>query len=197
MCRPQPVAHPTYLYHTLQSHTSSCSCCDLSSLYIRAYNSFSFVWLYVTCSSRSLCHRRLHHGRSSSNGATADETGLILWIRAHYCSQRVALPREPQQTHTPSSWFGTHAQVGGTGQKCLDDSVHKMRLSVTTLLFSIDEFQNSIEQTLHVSIIRPALYHLATKTIIKQPKEVPFVVGIITVEVLTSLTTVVVPSRKV
>jgi hypothetical protein len=136
MCRPQPVAHPTYLYHTLQSHTSSCSYCDLSCLSVRACNSFSFVWLYITCSCRSLCHRRLHHGRSSSNEATADETGRLLWIRAHYCSQRVALPREPQQTHTPSSWFGTHAQVGGTGQICLDDSVHKMRLSVTTRLFS-------------------------------------------------------------
>ena len=29
-------------------------------------------------------------------------------------------------------------------------------------------------------IIRPALYHLVTKTIIKQPKQVPFVVRIMT-----------------
>lgn len=42
MCGPQLVAQPTYLYHTLQSHTSSCSYCDLSRLSACACNSFSF-----------------------------------------------------------------------------------------------------------------------------------------------------------
>ena len=45
MCGPQPVAYLTQLYHTLKSHTSSCTYCDLSCLSARAYNSFS---LYVT-----------------------------------------------------------------------------------------------------------------------------------------------------
>lgn len=40
--------------------------------------------------------------------------------------------------------------------------------------------------TILVSVIRPALYHLATKTITKRAKEVPFVVGILAAVVLTS-----------
>jgi hypothetical protein len=196
MCRPQPVAHPTYLYHTLQSHTSLCSYCDLSCFSFCAYNSFSFVsshnmFLQVTMPSEITSRKKQQQRNCGwwNRTSTLNSCPLVFakgrptsWTSTN--SYSVFLIRDSCSSGRNRSdmpwWFG--AQDASIGY------------DAAILSRWISEFYRT---TLHMSIIRPALYNLATKTIIKQPKEVPFVVGIMTVEVLTSLTTVVVSFRNV